>query len=60
MLTNNDIKFEVISAFYHNRLSNQQYKTLMGQIKSGNAEGAVKGLQKILKRNNKKGLMKND
>ena len=29
-------------------LTNQQYKTLRGQILAGDAEGALRGLQKIL------------
>ena len=32
------------------RLTVQQYRTLKGQILSGNAEGAMRGLDKILKR----------
>ena len=31
------------------RLTAQQYKTLRGQILAGDAEGAMKGLKKILK-----------
>lgn len=31
------------------RLTTQQYKTLRGQILSGDAEGAMKGLRKLLK-----------
>ena len=31
------------------RLTTQQYKTLRGQIFAGDAEGAMKGLQKLLK-----------
>lgn len=32
------------------RLTRQQYKTLRGQILAGEAEGAMKGLRKILTR----------
>ena len=32
------------------RLTHQQYKTLRGQILSGNTEGAMRGLRKILQR----------
>lgn len=31
-------------------LTKQQYKTLIGQAKSGNREGAIKGLHKLLKK----------
>lgn len=34
---------------YKDRLTYQQYKTIVGQIKSGNIEGAKKGLYKLLK-----------
>lgn len=30
------------------RLTNQQYKTLRGQVMAGDAEGAMRGLRKIL------------
>ena len=35
---------------YRHLLTRQQVKTLNGQIKAGNEEGALKGLTKILKR----------
>jgi hypothetical protein len=35
---------------YIHLLNRQQVKTLNGQIKAGNEEGALKGLSKILKR----------
>ena len=35
---------------YIHLLNRQQVKTLNGQIKAGNEEGALKGLKKILKR----------
>lgn len=35
---------------YRRRLTPQQYKTLRGQILAGNAEGAMRGLQKLLER----------
>ena len=35
---------------YIHLLNRQQVKTLNGQIKAGNEEGALKGLIKILKR----------
>lgn len=31
------------------RLTAQQYQTLRGQVFSGNADGAMKGLRKLLK-----------
>lgn len=33
---------------YKPQLTRQQYKTLKGQILAGDAEGAMRGLQKIL------------
>ena len=38
---------------YRNRLTSHQYKTLRGQVLAGNADGALKGLQKILSRERK-------
>lgn len=35
---------------HHHRLTRQQYQTLKGQILSGDAVGAMKGLDKILNR----------
>ena len=35
---------------YRGRLTPQQYKTLRGQVLTGNDTGALKGLEKILKR----------
>jgi hypothetical protein len=35
---------------YRGQLSPQQYKTLRGQILAGDAEGAARGLEKILER----------
>lgn len=32
------------------RLTGQQYSTLKGQILSGDADGAMKGLRKLIKR----------
>ena len=32
------------------KLTRQQYKTLKGQIQSGNIEGAMKGLKRIMRR----------
>ena len=37
-----------------NQLSKQQYKTISGQIKAGDTDGAIKGLEKIIKRNLRK------
>lgn len=38
---------------YRNRLTAQQYRTIKGQILAGDAEGARKGLRKLLKRDQK-------
>lgn len=35
---------------YRNRLNWQQYKTLRGQVLAGDDKGAMKGLDKILRR----------
>lgn len=35
---------------YKSKLTKQQYKTLRGQCLAGDAEGAIKGLYKILRR----------
>ena len=44
-----------IAQIYKNksRLTPQQRKTLIGQCKAGDAEGAIKGLNKILKNGDK-------
>lgn len=36
------------------QLTRQQYKTLCGQAKAGDATAAIRGLEKILKRNARK------
>lgn len=33
---------------YKNKLNKQQYKTIKGQIKVGDLEGALKGLNKLI------------
>ena len=35
---------------YRPRLTPQQYRTLKGQVLTGNADGAMRGLKKILNR----------
>jgi hypothetical protein len=35
---------------HREKLTKQQYKTLRGQIFSGNADGAMRGLRKLLER----------
>ena len=37
---------------YQYRLTRQQYRTLKGQIKAGDIEGAAKGLEKLLEASN--------
>lgn len=37
-----------------NRLTPQQYKTIKGQVLSGDPDGAMKGLRRILRRNGEK------
>lgn len=40
-----------------NKLTRQQYKTLKGQILAGNAEGAMRGLEKLV---NQKAVKQNE
>lgn len=35
---------------YKKHLTQQQYRTLKGQIKAGNEEAAMKGLQRLIRR----------
>ena len=35
---------------YKNQLTKQQYKTLKGQVRAGDTQGAIKGLNRLLKR----------
>lgn len=48
----NPINVTVLLAVKANRqeMTEQQYRTLRGQVLSGNAEGALKGLRRILRR----------
>lgn len=39
--------FRLLNQYKH-RLTKQQYKTFKGQIRSGDTEGFVKGLQRVL------------
>lgn len=48
-----DTKAIITLKAHMGKLTFQQYSTLKGQILSGNAEGAMKGLQKILSRRRK-------
>ena len=45
--------YELLRRSRH-RLTKQQYRTLSGQIRAGEAEAAVKGLETIIKRNLRK------
>ena len=40
---------------HRNRLSRQQFKTLIGQAKAGNPDAAMRGLDKILGRGQENG-----
>lgn len=42
----NNAAFLILNRYKHN-LTMQQYKTIKGQIKAGDAAGALKGLQRI-------------
>jgi hypothetical protein len=50
-------KFDVRAAINlkacRDRLSKQQYKTLKGQILAGDSDGAMKGLRKLLLKNDR-------
>lgn len=35
------------------KLTRQEFKTLVGQVRAGDPDGAIRGLQTILGRNNK-------
>lgn len=37
-----------LDVFYKSRLTRQQYKTLRGQILAGDADGAMRGAQKLI------------
>lgn len=50
------MRFDAKAVMYLNacrdRLTNQQYKTLKGQILAGDSDGALKGLRKLLCKEN--------
>lgn len=54
MQTFKDMKARALDelARYQYRLTRQQYRTLKGQIKAGDIEGAAKGLEKLLEASN--------
>lgn len=63
-----EIYIEVVEDMYNalkeieknkTKISKQQYKTLRGQCLAGDVEGALKGLEKILRRKEQKGVKKN-
>ena len=39
-----------ILKIHKNQLTKQQYKTLKGQVRAGDTEGAIKGLNKLIKK----------
>ena len=45
--------FEILHAMKH-QLEKQQYRTLCGQVNSGDVDGAMRGLDKIMKKLEKK------
>ena len=49
MLTVTQYAFQYLNR-NRRRITRQQYKTIKGQILSGDADAALKGLQKILQR----------
>jgi Holliday junction resolvase RusA-like endonuclease len=60
-----EIYIEVVEDMYNTlkeiernkiKLSQQQYKTLRGQCLAGDVEGALKGLEKLLRRKERKGV----
>lgn len=48
-----DVRAAIQLKACRDRLTKQQYKTLKGQILSGNGDGAMKGLRNILSRQQK-------
>lgn len=42
-----EIKLYKILKQYRHRMTKQQYKTIKGQIKKGDYEGAMKGINKL-------------
>lgn len=44
---------QVRACYQERRLTKQQYKTLRGQVLSGDGDAAMKGLRKILERGSK-------
>lgn len=47
----NSVKAFHLLRLSRKKLTRQQYKTFCGQINAGDAKGAMKGLEKLLKRN---------
>lgn len=45
--------FEILHAMKH-QLDKQQYRTLCGQVNSGDVAGAMRGLEKIMGKNRQK------
>lgn len=45
-----DVNAMMFLKAYRSQLSQQQYKTLRGQVLAGDSAGAMKGLKKILQR----------
>lgn len=49
-MKNIDVKAMIQLKACRGHLTYQQYKTLRGQVRAGDADGAMRGLQKILNR----------
>nr|DAI90264.1 MAG TPA: hypothetical protein [Caudoviricetes sp.] len=60
MLMDIDFKALVQVKACKDKLSPHQYRTLRGQIFSGNSEGAMKGLRKILRKGQNNGCRNAD
>lgn len=48
-----DVNAMMFLKAYRPELSQQQYKTLRGQVLAGDPQGAMKGLKRLLRRNQK-------
>lgn len=47
-----DVNAMMFLKAYQTKLNHQQYRTLRGQVLAGDSVGAMKGLKRILARNN--------
>ena len=48
-MNNTSTAFNILNS-HKKEITQQQYMTIKGQIKAGNAEGAIKGLNRLLRK----------